>query len=59
MKTSGENIMAIVKGLKTEEGEAAVSCPHPKKKLWLEIKEKINRGDIIRAPMKTSTKAQK
>ena len=48
MKPDGRNIMAVVKGICDDEGNARESAPHPKEILWVELNQETEDYDILR-----------
>ncbi len=48
MKPDGRNIMAVVKGICDNEGNARESAPHPKEILWVELNQETEDYDILR-----------
>lgn len=48
MKPDGRNIMAVVKGMMDEEGNAITSCPHPKQKIYVDLGVKLSDFDLLR-----------
>lgn len=48
MKASGENVKAVVKGMKDEEGNEIESCPHPKEKIYVDLGAELEEYDILR-----------
>ncbi len=52
MKPDGRNVSAKVLAMYNEDGEAVESCPHSKQVLHVELSEKAQRYDILRAGVK-------
>ncbi len=52
MKPDGRNVSAKVLAMYNEDGEAVESCPHSKQVLYVELSEKAQRYDILRAEVK-------
>ena len=52
MKPDGRNVSAKVLAMYNEDGEAVESCPHSKQVLYVELSEKAQRYDILRAGVK-------
>ena len=48
MKPSGENIQAVVKAMRDEEGNSMESCPHPKQKFYADFGVPLDVYDLIR-----------
>ena len=48
MKPDGRNIMAEVKGMMDDEGNAITSCPHPKQKIYVDLGVKLSDFDLLR-----------
>ncbi len=48
MKPSGENLEAEVKAMRTEDGEAVESAPHPRQKLWVTLTGTAEQYDLLR-----------
>lgn len=48
MKPDGRNLMAQVRGIYSEEGEAMESAPHARQKLFLDLSEPAEPGNILR-----------
>lgn len=48
MKPDGRNIPAQVLSLATEEGEAVMSAPHSRQRLWVGLSEQADRYDLLR-----------
>ena len=48
MKPDGRNVMALVRGIYTEEGVSQESAPHPKQILYIDLSEKADKYDILR-----------
>ncbi len=48
VKHSGENVEAVVEAMRTEEGEAVESAPHPGQKLWVTLSGRADRYDLLR-----------
>lgn len=48
MKPSGENIQAVVKAMRDEEGNLMESCPHPKQKFYADFGIALDVYDLIR-----------
>ena len=48
MKPNGENILATVKAITDEKGEAMDSCPHPKQKIYVDLGMELNELDLLR-----------
>lgn len=52
MKPDGRNVGAKVLAMYNEDGEAVESCPHAKQVLYVELSEKADSYDILRAQVK-------
>ena len=48
MKPDGRNLMARVQGIYSEEGETMESAPHARQKLFLDLSEPAEPGNILR-----------
>lgn len=48
MKPDGRNLMARVRGIYSEEGETMESAPHARQKLFLDLSEPAEPGNILR-----------
>ena len=48
MKPNGENILATVKAITDEKGEAMDSWPHPKQKIYVDLGMELNELDLLR-----------
>lgn len=48
MKPNGENIMATVRAITDENGEAMESCPHPKQKIFVDLGIELETRDLLR-----------
>ena len=48
MKPDGRNVMAHVRSIRDEEGNAQESAPHPKQVLWVELDAQADSFDILR-----------
>ncbi len=48
MKPDGRNVAAEVLSIKDEEGNSMESAPHPKQKLFVNLSEPAETGDILR-----------
>ncbi len=48
MKPSGENIQAVAKAMRDEEGNSMESCPHPKQKFYVDFGIPLDVYDLIR-----------
>ena len=48
MKPNGRNLMARVRGIYSEEGETMESAPHARQKLFLDLSEPAEPGNILR-----------
>ena len=48
MKPNGENILATVKAITDEDGNAMESCPHPKQKIFVDLGMELNERDLLR-----------
>jgi len=48
MKPDGRNVLALVRGIYTEEGVSQESAPHPKQQLYIDLSEQADPYDILR-----------
>lgn len=48
MKPDGRNIQTVVKGIRTQDGEARESAPHPKEILYVDLGGHAEPFDILR-----------
>ncbi len=52
MRPNGDNIKAIVKAMKDDEGNDMDSCPHSRQIITVTLSERPEEGDIMRMEMK-------
>ena len=48
MKPNGENISAVVKSIRDEDGREQESAPHPKQVLYIDLGITLEQYDILR-----------
>ena len=48
MKPDGRNVIALVRGIYTEEGVSQESAPQPTQILYIDLSEKADKYDILR-----------